>query len=136
MSTVDTEIDDPLWSETFAIAAVGVTYKPGYQLLLLSDGDSGRWYYQVQCTRPDAFTGEPGIGRGGKAYLSPHATLSELVQTAFGLFKGYEEHEAREFFRWRGEQVFGPHMDVLALHGIARLLDARPNGTDEAAADA
>lgn len=127
--TVDwqSEQDDPLWSHLFDEVQAEITYKPGYALLLKPDTftPGSRWYYQVQCERPDAITGEMGTGYGGKAYLSPHATRSELVQTAFGLFKAYEEHEAREFFRWRGEQVFGPHMDVIALSSIARMTDVR-----------
>lgn len=113
------------WSDLFEEVLDEVTYKPGYQLLLRLDTEGSRWYFQVQCERIDAITGTPGIGYGGKAYLSPHATLSELVQTAFGLFKSYEEHESREFFRWRGEQVFGPHIDVRYLHLIAGSTDAR-----------
>lgn len=122
-----TDETDPMWSPLFEEVWHGVTYKPGYRLELKPDREvaNGRWYYQVECDRPDAITGEPGVGRGSKAYLSPHATRSELVQTAFGLFKGYEEHECREFFRYDGEQVFGPHIDVLAHHRVARETEVR-----------
>lgn len=85
----------------------------------------GRYYFQIQCYRRDAITGEMGIGRGGKAYLSPHATDSELVQTIFGLYKGYWEHEARETFQWRGRRVFGPHIATEALWDVARRVDVR-----------
>src|SRR6478609_3499648 len=95
---------DHLWSDLFAEVRDGVTYKPGYRLLLRRDElvPNGRWYFQVECDRLDAITGEPGTGRGGKAYLSPHVSRSELVQTAFGLLKSFEEHECREFFRFQG----------------------------------
>lgn len=130
--TDPTEHDDPMWSETFGEVQRDVTYKPGYRLLLKPDAEvpAGRWYYQVECDRIDAITGKPGTGRGGKAYLSPHATRSELVQTAFGLFKGFEEHEAREFFRWSGHQVFGPHMDVLGLAETAERTETRQAGVE------
>lgn len=87
----------------------------------------GRYFFQIQALRPDAFTGALEHGRGGKAYLSPHATRSELVQTVFGLMLAYLEHEARESFTWRGRRVFGPHIDVQAHWDVARRVDVRPN---------
>lgn len=123
------EVDsDPMWSPLFEEVHHAVTYKPGYRLLLRPDNTDAvsRWYFQVEANRIDAVTGEPGVGKGGKAYLSPHATRSELAQTAFGLFKAYEEHEAREFFRYDGRQVFGPHLDVTALWNIAHMTEVRP----------
>lgn len=116
------------WNPLFAEVVEAVTYKPGFELLLCFDATpgGGRWYFQVECKNSVcAITGEIRTDRGGKAYLSPYATRSELAQIAFGLFKAYEEHEAREFFRYAGKQVFGPHLDVLALHGIADITDAR-----------
>lgn len=85
----------------------------------------GRYYFQIRCERPDTFTGEMGTGHGGKAYLSPYATDSELVQTAFGLYKAYVEHEARESFLWRGRRVFGPHISTEALWEVAERYDVR-----------
>lgn len=122
-----TDMTDHLWSDLFEEVAAAVTYKPGYRLLLKPDTFEmgSRWYFQVEADRVDAITGEPGVGRGGKAYLSPHACRSELAQTAFGLFKAYEEHECREWFRYDGAQVYGPHVDVLALVEIAHRTEAR-----------
>lgn len=90
----------------------------------------GRFYLQVTCWREDTITGEMGRGYGGKAYLSPHATDSEIIQTAFGLYKGYWEHEARETFlltNSAGEtrRPFGPHIDTWALWSVARRVDIR-----------
>lgn len=118
---------DPYWSPLFEDVHHSVTYKPGYRLLLRPDTTDApcRWYFQVEADRVDAITGEPGVGRGGKAYLSPHAVRSELVQTAFGLFKAYEEHEAREWFRYNGRQVYGPHFDVTALWAVAEMTEVR-----------
>lgn len=97
-----------------------------FQVHVRPDPGSDRLYMQVWCWRPDTFTGEMDWGRGGKAYLSPHATDSELVQTAFGLYKAYVEHEARESFLWRGRRVFGPHISTEALWEVAERYDARP----------
>jgi hypothetical protein len=102
--------------------------KPGYRLLVEVDkaDDLGRVYMQVECDRPDTFTGRPGVGRGGKAYLSPYMTQSELVRRAFGLFLAYEEHECREAFTWKEKRVFGPHIAVESLWEVADEIDVRP----------
>lgn len=86
----------------------------------------GRWYFQIDAYRPDTYTGQMGHGRGRKAYLSAHATDSELIQCAFGLLDAYVHHEAREGFLWKGRRVFGPHIDVHALWEVAERYDARP----------
>jgi hypothetical protein len=86
---------------------------------------NGRLYFQIQCERMDIITGEMGMGYGGKAYLSEHATDSELVGTIFALYKAYVEHEARETFKYRGKRIFGPHIKVEALWEIARQVDVR-----------
>jgi len=107
-----------VWNDLFLEVQQSISYKEGYELLLLQDkilGENGRWYYQVQCLRPDAITGCLGYGRGGKAELSPFVTRSELITKAFGLFKNYEEHECREFFKVNGKAPFNPHIDVEAL---------------------
>lgn len=119
------EIDDPLWSEAFATVHAEVSLPEGFELLLKPDGDGGRWYYQIRAWRPDTFTGKMGHGTGGKAYLSPYACESELVQTAWGLFQAYVLHEAREGFQWRGRRVFGPHISTLALWEVADRLEVR-----------
>lgn len=100
------------------------------QFTLIIDRDhqhpQGRFYYQIEATRIDTFTGKLGTGRGSKAYLTPHATRSELVQTVFGLYDAYCHHEVRETFLWRGRRVFGPHIDIEAHWQIAETYDARP----------
>jgi hypothetical protein len=99
----------------------------GYRLLCERDkkDSAGRLYLQVECDRPDAYTGLPGVGHGGKAYLSEHMTDGEIVRRAFALFMAYEEHECREGFRWRGRAVFGPHIATEALWSVADQLDFR-----------
>lgn len=91
----------------------------------LDGNDRGRYFFQISCYRLDAITGEEGRGKGGKAYLSEHMTDSELVQVAFGLYKSYWEHEARETFQWKDRRVFGPHISTEALWEVARRVDVR-----------
>jgi hypothetical protein len=83
------------------------------------------YYFQIECWRMDVITKEEGPGYGGKAFLDPDATDSQLVGTTFGLYKGYVEHEARETFQYKGRRVFGPHIDVDALWDVARRVDVR-----------
>lgn len=96
-----------------------------FSLRIGQDDEGRRFFFQITCWRKDVITGEMGQGFGGKAYLSPHMTDSELVQIAFGLYKAYWEHEARETFQWRGRRVFGPHISTEALWEVARRVDVR-----------
>lgn len=97
-----------------------ISYKKGYRLAVEVDKTYGtRVYLQVQYYREDCITGRMGWGSGGKMYLSPYMTDSEIVQGAFGLFKNYEEHECREFFAFKGKRVYGPHISVEALMEVA-----------------
>ena len=86
---------------------------------------NGRFYFQIQCKRIDVITKIEDWGYGGKAYLSPHMTDSELFQIMFGLYKGYWEHEARENFEIDGVRPFGPHISTEALISVARKVDIR-----------
>jgi hypothetical protein len=52
--------------------------------------------------------------------IDPLATPGEVVQTALKAVLTWEEHESRERFHYRGQQVFGPHLDVEALAALAR----------------
>lgn len=88
--------------------------------------DMGMPFVQVRHQRLDVVTGQMGWGAGGKYRVSSHATDSEIVQATFGLFKAYEEHEVRENFYWEGARIFGPHIDIRAMHGVANQFDARP----------
>lgn len=101
-------------------------YKPGYQFILGTDKRTNdRLYLQLQSARPDIFTQELGIGKSGKVYLSPHMIESELVAITFALCKGFEEHECREWFKYRGRAIYGPHISVDALYYAANQLAFR-----------
>jgi hypothetical protein len=121
-TTADTDFDTRVKSLVDEIE-----YKQGYRLLCERDkkDPTGRLYLQVECDRPDVYTGVPGVGHGGKAYLSEHMTDGEIVRRAFSLFMAYEEHECREWFRWRKRAVFGPHIATEALWSVADQMDYR-----------
>lgn len=110
----------------FAIASE-VKLAEYFKVIVAQDKEKpfGRWYYQITFQRIDVITGVWGTGYGGKAYLSPHASDNELVQTIFGLYKGVWEHEARESFQWNDRRVFGPHIATQALWDVAKRVDVR-----------
>jgi hypothetical protein len=97
------------------VAVKRITYKDGYHLDFGWDGHQD--WIEVVAQRPDALTGLPGEGRGGRRYLPSGASVSDVVRHAFQAFRAYEEHECREFFKYRiggsgiGVPVFGPHED-------------------------
>lgn len=76
----------------------------GWDLLLRLD--ESRYVLQVQ------FWAEGAAQRGRKWLLSEHMTDGEVVQTAFKAIITAEEHECREAFKYRGQAVFGPHLDA------------------------
>lgn len=76
--------------------------------------DIQNFWFEVVSIRPDAITGELGLGRGGKRYVQRDFTESELVQSVFAAIGAYEEHERREFFKYGGRAVFGPHINIAA----------------------
>lgn len=120
-------LNDKEFLTRLTLIAADVELAENFSLVIARDPEvpNGRFYFQIRCWRKDVITGEMGYGFGGKSYLSPHATDSELVQTIFGLYKGYWEHEARESFQWRGRRVFGPHISTEALWDVARRVDVR-----------
>ena len=65
--------------------------------------------------------------KGRKWYISPYATNSEIVQTAFAAVLAWYEHEVRELFTFLGQSIYGPHWNALDLVHAARLTvpDAR-----------
>jgi len=78
-----------------------------------------RPYLQIQCNDKCTQTGEAYRWTGRKWFLSLHMTDSEIVQTCWAAAKMAMEHELRETFKWRGEPIFRPHFDILALHEIS-----------------
>lgn len=86
-----------------------IDYKEGYGIRI--GEDEGRFYIQVITSRPCSITGRIGEGRGGKRFLSKYMCKSEIVLQVLGAFLAYEEHEAREWFRYKHVQIFSPHLD-------------------------
>lgn len=110
-----------------------VSYKPGWRLDFKYSGD--RAYIQVRVdetadaaicacsgTRPYSWTGR-------KWFLSEHMCRQEIVGTCFAALKAAELHECAEWFRYKGTQIYNPHLDpdLLAhlIHNQALQTDQR-----------
>jgi hypothetical protein len=87
-------------------------------------------YMQVSCLRPDSYTHIVARGFGAKMMLTDGQSDSQIIKACFGLFKAYEEHEAREGFTYAGARVFGPHISVEALISVADAYDTRAGQRD------
>jgi hypothetical protein len=74
---------------------------------------------RLQRAEPDADTSAPSAQLGRRWPIDRTATRGEIVQTALKAALTWEEHAAREEFRYRGERVFGPHLDVDRLATLA-----------------
>lgn len=81
----------------------------------ITEDRRGSYYLQASYLEPDTVTGEVERQLTRRRFLNPEMTRSEIVQTAFKCVMTSMEHRAREWFKYRGKPVFGPHFDVEAL---------------------
>ncbi len=81
----------------------------------------------IQATYPeeDISTGEIETQYTRKWLVSPFAVKSEIVKTMFKCCATSTEHRLREHFKYRGQRIFGPHIDVDALYEASRAVDIR-----------
>jgi hypothetical protein len=91
---------------------------PEYAFRVVVDG-RGAWYLQATYTEPDVHTGKPAMQYTRRWFLSPEMTKSEVAQTCLKCALTSAEHRVREWFRYRGRAVFGPHMSLERLWEIA-----------------
>jgi hypothetical protein len=78
------------------------------------------WLVQVEFTRPDCDTGEPGRGKGRQEFVPAGTSVSGVVKTAWLLLELVVRHELLEAFLYRGHRIFNPH------HTVAELMAVRP----------
>lgn len=75
----------------------------------------GAIYLQANYVEDDVDTLTPEVQRTRRWFLSPQMTKSEIVQTAFKCVLTSMEHRTREWFRYQGRAVFGPHFNIDVL---------------------
>lgn len=96
-----------------------VTYKEGWDILVGEDGE--RTYLQLAVTGGQCSVSLKTVDwKGGKKYLSPYMCRQEIVGACFAIIKEAEEHEMREWFRFKGAAIYNPHLDPDALVLVAR----------------
>ena len=81
------------------------------------------FYLQLHCDEIDIHSGNPSIQQGRQWHISRSASPSQIVQTAFKAVITWVEHDAREHFLYKGEQVFGPHFDIDRLVDLCKSPD-------------
>jgi hypothetical protein len=95
----------------------GVEFKGGsFSVEEIDDG----FLIQLNSEEADVEGGERQIYSGRKWHISPSATESEIVQTAFKAVVTWQEHEARDQFMYKGTRPFSPHFDVEGLVELYR----------------
>lgn len=90
---------------------------PDYEFEVVADS-RGSIYLRAGYDEPDTTTHKVEHQVTRRWFLSPQMTKSEIVQTAFKCILTSMEHRTREWFRYKGQAIFGPHFDVDSLWGI------------------
>lgn len=92
-------------------------YKPGWELHFVWED---RPYIQWEVQGLDSINHQAVTWKTGKRYLSEFMCRQEIVASVFSLALAAEEHEAREWFRYKGASIYNPHLDPEALAELAR----------------
>lgn len=111
----DTVVTEPVLALREKVDSVitDIKYHAGY--IVKTGVTNNSVWFEVEHWRADTLTGIDGWGKGGKRWVNPAWSNSDIVRAVFGAIKAYDEHEVREAFLYRGQRVFGPHMDLDAL---------------------
>lgn len=89
-----------------------IEYKPGWKVILNHWQRGGRPYLQLECLNGIcSVSKEPSPWKGRKQYLSRFMCKQEIVGICFALVKDAEEHEMREWFKYKGAAIYSPHLD-------------------------
>jgi len=78
---------------------------------LLRETEDG-FLIQLCCKEEDVHSAQPQEFLGRHWFIGTQASPGEVVRTALKAVLTWQEHEAREHFKYRGVQVFTPHFDV------------------------
>lgn len=125
MDNLDIEVIKGSLAYRLAEIAGEIIYKPntGFRIGTMGNGMFLQHWQEIEdCQNsPGPITRQ----NGRKFYISEHATDSEIIQTALLAVIQFEEHEAREWFYYKGERIFNPHIAPEALMRVCGEQDAR-----------
>lgn len=97
-----------------------VTYKPNWVLNVHNPLELDSAYLQVSVTDGlDSLTLKTVDWKGSKHRISKWMCKQEIIGLCFKAIKDAEDHEMREFFRYKGRSIFNPHIDPDALVELA-----------------
>ncbi len=102
-----------------------VSYKD-YEFNIFKKGDA--FLIQVQFMGTDTDTGKVELQKCRKWYISAYSCDSEVVRSCFLAIRQAEEHELTENFKYKGIQVFNPHLD---MDKLAEFVGTKPFQTRE-----
>lgn len=92
-------------------------------------GVMGHGYFlQVQYLEEDINTGKVELQKARKWYVSPWATETEIVETAFKACRTSMDHVLKEHFLYKGRRVYSPHFGINARIAMCdnEAFDSRP----------
>lgn len=105
-----------------------ITYKRGWKIAFHTS--EAKPFIQVEFMGEDESTGMLDLQKGRKWYLSLHMTTTEIVYTALKAIQAAEDHETREFFKYKNVRIANPHFsveDIVQMVNEKKLNeDARP----------
>ncbi len=104
-----------------------ITYKKGWTISVNVDGLEKRPYMQIEFDGEDVETGNVEKQKCRKWMLSYHMTTTEIVYTALKAIQAAEDHETREFFKYKNIRVANPHFSV---EDIVNMVNAKQLGED------
>ncbi|HMP50425.1 MAG TPA: nucleoside 2-deoxyribosyltransferase domain-containing protein [Candidatus Melainabacteria bacterium] len=67
-----------------------------------------------------AYTDVDTVQHGRKWFIARELKKSEVIQTIFKAVMTWQEHEAREHFKYQGHRIFGPHFKVDELVALCQ----------------
>lgn len=109
---VNAQTSGPMSRDRLEAILADIEFKKGR--FLLREIDNG-FLIQLCCNEADVHSGHPQEFLGRPWYVGNQATPSDVVKTALKAVLTWQEHEAREQFKYRGVQLFSPHVDIETL---------------------
>lgn len=91
-----------------------ISYKD-WDVIVKKFKDDDRPYIQIQFYAPCNNTGEPERQYCRKWALSYYMTNTEVIRTAYKAVRDAEMHEMQENFKYMGERIFSPHINLEAM---------------------
>lgn len=104
-----------MWTKIALQALLENVRHKNHRFEILTKSNLDGYLLQTKFVATCMKTKKEEIQHSRKWYISPYATQSEVIQTAFKAVLTAEEHEVRENFTYKGRPIFAPHYNVEKL---------------------